>query len=218
MDSKTWSRFWMRYAGIGKIGRFATRLATIGVPPYKARMPLARFYLHGYIAPSVEICHSQIKFGDNIFLGDRVVIYKGQDGGGVNLGKKVAVHRDCIFETGFGGSITIGEQTSIQNRGQFSGYLGDIQIGNHVQIAPNCSFYPYNHGVNQNELISRQPLKSKGPIRIGDDVWIGVGATILENVRIGTGAIIGANAVVTKDVPDFCVAVGNPAVVLGNRH
>jgi acetyltransferase-like isoleucine patch superfamily enzyme len=180
-------------------------------------MPLARFYSHGYIAPNVEICHCQLKLCKYIFIGDRVVIYQGQDGGAVNIGSKVTVHRDCIFETGFGGSISIGEQTSIQNRGQFSAYIGDIYIGEHVQIAPNCSFYPYNHGVKKRELMSKQPLKSMGPIRVGDDVWIGVGATILENVNIGTGAIIGANAVVTKDIPDFCIAAGNPAVVIGKR-
>ncbi|EGT0664110.1 transferase [Citrobacter werkmanii] len=52
---------------------------------------------------------------------------------------------------------------------------------------------------------------------IGHDVWIGTGVTVLRGVRIGNGAIIGANAVVTKDIPDFCVAVGVPARVIKIR-
>jgi acetyltransferase-like isoleucine patch superfamily enzyme len=212
-----WTHFWMRYSGISRLGRIATRLATFGNPPYKGCMPLARFYPHGYISASVEICHDQFSFGRNVFLGDRVVVYQGQDGGSVDIGSQAAIHRDCIFETGFGGSISIGEKTSIQNRGQLSAYVGDIVIGRHVQIAPGCSFYPYNHGMDKHELISRQPLTSKGAIRVEDDAWIGVGVTILENVRVGKGAVVGANAVVTKDVPDFCVAAGNPALVIGER-
>jgi acetyltransferase-like isoleucine patch superfamily enzyme len=60
----------------------------------------------------------------------------------------------------------------------------------------------------------RRPLVSKGPVLIGDCVWIGDKATILPGVTIGKGSVIGANAVVTKDVPDYCMAAGNPAVVL----
>ena len=61
--------------------------------------------------------------------------------------------------------------------------------------------------------ISR-PLVSKGKVVIGENVWIGDKATILPGVSIGDGAVIGANAVVTKDVPPYSVVVGNPAKII----
>lgn len=59
-----------------------------------------------------------------------------------------------------------------------------------------------------------RPLTSKGPVYIGENVWIGDGVVVLPNVTIGTGAIIGANSVVTRDIPAYSVAVGVPAKVI----
>jgi acetyltransferase-like isoleucine patch superfamily enzyme len=60
----------------------------------------------------------------------------------------------------------------------------------------------------------KRSLFSKGPVIIGDNVWIGDKATILPGVSIGNGAVIAANAVVTKDVPAYSVAAGNPARII----
>src|SRR4028119_2455504 len=72
--STLWSRFWMRFAGLGYLGRIATRLATWFTPPYKERRLLARYNSKGYIAPSATIHHADLKLGANVFIGDRVVI------------------------------------------------------------------------------------------------------------------------------------------------
>lgn len=66
--------------------------------------------------------------------------------------------------------------------------------------------------------MSRQPLTTHGDIVIGDDAWIGTGSAILDGVTIGIGAVIGAGSVVTHDVPDYAIAVGNPARVVGSRN
>ena len=58
---------------------------------------------------------------------------------------------------------------------------------------------------------------SKGNVKIGNDVWIGIGATILSGVNIGDGAVIGASAVITKDIPDYAIVAGNPAKVVRMR-
>ena len=60
----------------------------------------------------------------------------------------------------------------------------------------------------------RRPLYSKGPVIIGDNVWIGDKVTILPGVTIGNNAVIGANTVVTKDVPAYSIAVGNPCKII----
>jgi acetyltransferase-like isoleucine patch superfamily enzyme len=62
-----------------------------------------------------------------------------------------------------------------------------------------------------------QGLYSKGPVVIGDDVWLGAGVIVLDGAEIGTGAIVGAGAVVTKNLPNYAIAVGAPAAVRGYR-
>jgi acetyltransferase-like isoleucine patch superfamily enzyme len=207
----------MRYAGLSPRGRIATRLATLFCPPYKARSYLARLNSQGYIAPTASICHEDLHLYNNIFIGDRVVIYKAKDGGPVKIGKGTHIHCDTIIETGAGGSLTIGANTSIQPRCQFSAYKGPILIGCGVQIAPNCAFYPYNHGFAPDELIKKQSLQTKGGIVIEDDAWLGFGVIVLDGVKIGKGAVIGAGSVVTHDIPDSAIAVGVPARVVKMR-
>ncbi|NUQ39504.1 MAG: hypothetical protein HUU23_17315 [Caldilineales bacterium] len=63
-----------------------------------------------------------------------------------------------------------------------------------------------------------QPITSKGDIVIEDDVWLGVGAIVLDGVTIGRGAVIGAGAVVTESIPAYAIAVGAPARVVGHRR
>lgn len=93
-----------------------------------------------------------------------------------------------------------------------------ITIGNRVLTGKWVTISDNNHGGTDIETLrvqpSRRPIVSKGPITIGDDVWIGDKATILGGLNIGNGAVIAANAVVTKDVPAYCVVAGNPGKVI----
>jgi len=212
-----WARFWMRFAGLTRFGRMATWLATWATPPYKARAFLAKLNLRGFVAPDASIFHSDLRRGEHVFIGERTVIYQGHEGGPVVLGDGVHLHRDSIVETGMGGSVVIGAHTHIQPRCQFSAYKGSIHIGRGVQIAPNCAFYPYDHGIDPGELISKQPIQSKGDILVDDDAWLGVGVCVLDAARIGKGAVIGAGSVVTGNIPDYSIAVGVPARVVKSR-
>ena len=85
---------------------------------------------------------------------------------------------------------------------------GGITIEDDVQIAGNVSLVSNNH-----DLYDRQILTCK-PVLIKKGAWIGAGATILAGISIGKYAVVGAGAVVTKDVPDYAVVVGNPAKVI----
>lgn len=93
-----------------------------------------------------------------------------------------------------------------------------IRIGKGTLLGKNVTITDNSHGnITANECHTsplKRPLFSKGPVIIGKNVWIGDKATILPNVTIGDGAIIGANAVVTKDVPSYSIVGGNPAKIL----
>jgi acetyltransferase-like isoleucine patch superfamily enzyme len=215
-----WVRFWMRYAGLSPLGRISTRLAALQAPPYTARMKLAHMNKSGYIDPNAILNHDDLSLGDHIFIADRVVLNQVYNGGILKLGNKSAVLRDTIIATGHGqeGSVTIGNHTVIQPRCQIMGYKGPIRIGDYVHVAPTCAIYSYNHGFAAGELIGKQPLYTKGGITIGDDVWLGYGVVVLDGVSIGSGAVIGARSVVSKDIPANAIASGMPAVVRKMRE
>jgi acetyltransferase-like isoleucine patch superfamily enzyme len=215
---KKWARFWMRFAGAEPLGRCATRLAAWAAPPQHKDGPfLAEMCPRGFISPSAILYHKDLSLGANVFIGDRVLIYQRKAGGAVRIGDKSRIYRDTIIETDRNGSLTIGERSSIHPRGQINAYVEPIRIGSGVMIAPNCALYSYNHGVAPNLPIRKQPLESNGPIVIEDDAWLGVNVTVLSGVRIGRGAIIGANSLVTKDIPDGAIATGVPARVVKMR-
>jgi acetyltransferase-like isoleucine patch superfamily enzyme len=95
--------------------------------------------------------------------------------------------------------------------------LGEITFGNNVQIGPQTVIWARDHKIDKKELINKQD-HNKEPVFIGDDVWIGGNVTILKGVKIGNGVVIGAGSVVTKAIPDYAIAVGNPAKVIKYRE
>lgn len=93
-----------------------------------------------------------------------------------------------------------------------------VTIGDNVMIGPHCMIASGNHDYRQLEVPMRRVRGfSDGPIVIEDNVWIAANCTITDGVRIGREAVIGANAVVTKDVAPYDIVGGVPARVIGNR-
>ncbi len=89
-----------------------------------------------------------------------------------------------------------------------------IEVGARTLIGPNCSFYSGTHPIDPFVRNGTNGPETGKPVKIGEDCWIGGGATILPGVTIGRGVTVGAGSVVTKDVPKFVVVAGNPARVL----
>ena len=124
---------------------------------------------------------------------------------GNNLGEDsfvaAPINGSCIS------SMKIGKHVFI-NSNLLAMARGGITIEDVVQIAANVQLISNNH-----DEYDRQVLTCK-PVRIKKGAWIGAGASILPGVCVGKHAIVGAGSVVTKDVPDYAVAVGNPAKVI----
>ena len=104
-------------------------------------------------------------------------------------------------------NVTIGSGVTVMN-GALMMAAGGITIEDKVMIAANVQLISNNHDPYEREVITCRPIK----IKYG--AWVGAGATILPGVTIGKYAIVGANSVVNKDIPDYAVAVGSPAKVI----
>lgn len=137
-----------------------------------------------------------------------------------------------VFENG-AGKICVGDRVHIGNGTQLIS-INNIMIGNDVTIAWGCTIYDHNsHSIIWKERANDTLQEYKdftecgdmlfnkkwdwvqsAPIIIDDKAWIGFGCTILKGVHIGEGAVIGANSVVTKDVPPWTVVGGNPAELI----
>jgi len=115
-----------------------------------------------------------------------------------------------------GGHIEIGEGTYIGPYFCAAG-PGNIRIGKHCMIASHSSMYANNHVFSDPTIIiGAQGVTAEG-IVIEEDCWLGTGVRVLDGVTIGRGSVIGAGAVVTKDIPPFSIAVGVPAKVIAKR-
>jgi acetyltransferase-like isoleucine patch superfamily enzyme len=109
--------------------------------------------------------------------------------------------------------VTIGDRCLI---GRGSGIVGhfSISIGNDVWTGHHVYITDQNHGYEDVTRPISQQTQPELPVVIGDGSWLGFGSVVLPGVTIGKHCVIGANAVVTNDIPDYCVAVGVPAKVI----
>lgn len=131
---------------------------------------------------------------------------------GIKIGENSSVNCGVyISGTEHGTNIKIGNN-SVINRFVYLDGRFSLIIGNNVNISHYAKIHTLTHNVNC-EFFSGRP----GNVEIGDDAWIGVSAIILPGVRIGKGAVVGAGAVVTKNIPDYGIAIGVPAKVIKYR-
>lgn len=126
------------------------------------------------------------------------------------LGEKSVIEDFVTINNGVG-DVLIGNHTMI---GIGSVVIGPVKIGHNVMLAQHIVVSGLNHGYEDVSLPPSRQKEIRKQIIISDDVWIGANSVITAGVRIGKHVVIGAGSVVTKDVPDFCVAVGNPARIV----
>lgn len=135
--------------------------------------------------------------------------------GKIQIGSNTTICRWSCFRE-YGGYIKIGNGCSINSFCHISGN-GGITIGNNVRIATQCVLISANHIFANRDIPICQQGEIAEPIVIEDDCWLGAGVKVLSGVRIGKGSVIGAGAVVTKDIAPYSVAVGVPARIIKKR-
>lgn len=110
--------------------------------------------------------------------------------------------------------IIIGNGCWIGIRNSFAA-INRIEIGNNVLFAGYVHITDHSHGYEDiNKPVSKQQLTCKGPVIIEDQCWLGFGCEVLSGVHIGKHTVVAARAVVTKDIPPYCVVAGNPARII----
>ena len=130
----------------------------------------------------------------------------------IHVGKHANVQKGAMFNAG----VSLGDYSDLGVRCQIN---GPVTIGDYVMMGPDCIIYTQNHKFDDLTI----PMQQSGfsevkPVTIGNDVWIGGRVIILPGVNIGNGVIVGAGAVVTKDIPDYAIVGGVPAKIVKYRN
>lgn len=196
-----------------------------------------KYYCYKTISNTVKRADSFVKeehfnrsaiLGKNTILSAAAAITNTQnERSKINIGDSSIVHGHLMI-FGFGGEIVIGDNTFV-GAGTNIWSAKKISIGSYVLISHGVNIidnisHPKNHKERMQDwdhirsaghrMQNNFDVKEK-EIVIGDNVWIGFNSSVYRGVNIGKGAIIGANTVVTKDVPEYAIVIGNPSQIIG---
>jgi len=152
----------------------------------------------------------------------RGVYYKGRldierHGGRITIGKRVEFGKYVLLQTSSQGEIIIGDDVQI-NRLNILSAGCKIEIGAHCVFAPGVRVLDSEYNFKKRNVLIKNAPGLSAPVKIDRGAWLGFGVSVLKGVHIGQGAVVGAHAVVKDDVPDFAIAVGVPARVVGYRE
>ncbi len=148
---------------------------------------------------------ARVKFDNNLKLGRNV-----------KIGSGALIH--CGENHIYGGkqNVSIGDKSYIGPNSVIFGE-GGVEIGKYCEIAPGVVITSQQHTFESIKIPIKEQVSELKKVVIEDDVWIGCNASVLPGVTIGRGAVIGAGAVVNRDIPAYSVAVGVPAKVIKGR-
>lgn len=175
----------------------------------------------------------------HLSLIDRFRSWKFRHVAGVHAGKSVTIKRNVEVSICSTGSLVLGDACFVHanvwflltmprptveigrhvfiGRHSIIACKNRISIGDFTVIAPRCYIIDHEHGFRADDVILNQ-RSELGSVSIGRDCYLGVNATVLSNVRIGDGAVVGAGSVVTKDIPPYEFWAGSPARFLKKRE
>ncbi|HEX2435111.1 MAG TPA: acyltransferase [Solirubrobacterales bacterium] len=141
-------------------------------------------------------------------------VLKALDEGRLTIGEGTLLEPGCWLTLSPEARIGIGRGCFL-NKNTMLAAMDRIEIGDHVMFANNCFVGDADHRFDDPEVpITWQGFSSQGPVRIGSNCWFGVGCVVTSGVEIGERCVIGANSVVTDDLPPRVIAAGAPARVI----
>ena len=164
---------------------------------------------------------SQLRVGRWVTIG-RFVRLDAFSSEGIRLADRVTVGEGShLLASGVarqpGTGITVGAHTAIGLRNVIMGQ-GGVSIGRDCLLGPNVTIVSENHVFSTPSSPIRTQGGERAPVMIGDDCWLGAGATVLAGVTVGDGAVVAAGAVVTADVEPYAIVAGVPARHVGSRR
>jgi acetyltransferase-like isoleucine patch superfamily enzyme len=138
----------------------------------------------------------------------------------ISFNNRVSINNYVSISAMDNAQIILGERVFVGDYSSIQANRANISIGSNTMIAQNVNLISTNHFYkDKDKLIHDQDIDLiKIGINIGSDCWLGAACTILPGVNVGNGVVIGANSVVTKNIPDYAIIVGNPASIIGYRE
>ena len=158
------------------------------------------------------LAQETVQIGYGSFVAPDAGIF-GEPGRAVVIGDRCAIATQAFLH----GPITLGNDVSVNVGARLDGGRKGLVVGDGTRIASGAALYAFDHGLRPDRDLRDQPIRSLG-IRIGRDVWIGANAGITDGVVVGDHAVVAMGAVVTKDVAEWAIVAGVPAVVIGDRR
>jgi acetyltransferase-like isoleucine patch superfamily enzyme len=141
-------------------------------------------------------------------------VLEARDSGRLTIGENTLLEPGCWLTLGPEARISIGSECFL-NRGTMLAASTSIEIGDNVMFANHCFVGDAAHRHDDPDIpVTRQGFEPGRPVKIGSNVWFGVNCAVTPGVEIGDRAVIGANSVVTRDIPPGTVAAGAPAKVI----
>lgn len=158
----------------------------------------------------------RVFLGQRVMIGENCFIDAHSLTAQIKLKDDVWLSRGCYLVAGREAEIVIEDRAYIGHRCLFYGH-GGVHVGQDALLANDVQLICGNHTFARRDVPIRAQPTEERPIVVEDDVWLGASAIVLGGVTVGKGAVVAAGAVVTHDLPPYCIARGVPAQIVGER-
>lgn len=163
----------------------------------------------------VRLTRPHVEISWPVYIGRGVRLYARRGHGRLRIGPRVHIGDGTAIRA-HEGTVRVGAETVLAARVTLNAYL-DVRIGRGCLIADDVYLIDFDHRIGDPGAYIKDQGIIKSPIAIGDDCWVGTKAVVTRGVHIGHGAVVGAGAVVTSDVPEYAIFGGVPARRIGQR-
>jgi len=174
-----------------------------------------RFWLNYLRYLWLRTRHPQVRCRGMVYLGRAVEIIARPGYGRLTIGAGTHIGSGSAVRA-HEGNVQIGTDVILGSRVTINAYL-DVSIGDATLIADDVYLIDFDHTISGTDRPIKDQGITKAPVRVGSDCWLATKVVVLKGVTIGDGAVVGAGAVVTRDVPPNAIVAGVPARVIGHR-